>query len=135
MTFKLTTKDKYYPLLQELTYIRPLRMLSPASFWSGPTTSPTTENSCHAGWGKITGLGETITCMGLKQDSAFGTGPWKYDGTQANGDAHFSRNTDHWFGSPQVEKIVVKKYADAAAVNKALLDGTLDAVVGAGVLA
>ena len=32
--FVLTTKDTYYPLIQELSYIRPLRMLSPAMFTS-----------------------------------------------------------------------------------------------------
>ena len=42
-TFVLTTKTPYYPLLQELTYIRPLRMLSPTAFAG---TDPVTENSC-----------------------------------------------------------------------------------------
>ena len=31
-TFVLATKSKYAPLLQELSFIRPLHMLSPASF-------------------------------------------------------------------------------------------------------
>merc|ERR1719424_1809146 len=74
--FVLTTKGKYYPLLQELTYIRPLRMLSPAMFASGISTDPKTENSCHKPWGNITGLGETITCAGIKDVS--GTGPFRY---------------------------------------------------------
>jgi ABC-type transport system substrate-binding protein len=131
-TFVLTTKDKYYPLLQELTYIRPLRMLSPTMFQNGITTSPVTDNSCHKGWGSITGLGETITCGGIK--GASGTGPFKYVKTETNGDALFNRNTDWWSTVPQVETMLVKKYASAAAVMAALLDGSLDAVLGAGVL-
>ena len=32
LVFAIETKDKYYPILQELSFIRPLRMLSPAAF-------------------------------------------------------------------------------------------------------
>ena len=48
----LTTRDKYYPLLQELTYIRPLRMLSPAMFVGGLESDPYTQNSCPCGMGQ-----------------------------------------------------------------------------------
>jgi len=130
--FVVTTKDKYYPLLQELTYIRPLRMLSPAKFASGSTTDPKTQNSCHAGWGSITGNGETITCAGIT--GASGTGPFRYIETLSNGDAKFERNAAHWRSAPQVETIILKKYADSSQVMAALLAGSLDAVMGAGVL-
>eukprot|EP00933_Yihiella_yeosuensis_P026963 TRINITY_DN20915_c0_g1_i1.p1 TRINITY_DN20915_c0_g1~~TRINITY_DN20915_c0_g1_i1.p1 ORF type:complete len:611 (-),score=116.45 TRINITY_DN20915_c0_g1_i1:192-1862(-) len=130
--FVLTTKSKYYPLLQELTYIRPLRMLSPTSFANGMSTDPKTHNSCHKGWGNITGLGETIQCAGIR--NASGTGPFRYIQTLTNGDAKFERNTAHWSSVPQVETVLLKKYADHAAVMKALLDGSLDAVMGSGVL-
>ena len=33
-TFVVTTKDSYYPLLQELSFIRPLRMVKPSSSFS-----------------------------------------------------------------------------------------------------
>jgi len=130
--FVITTKDKYYPFLQELTYIRPLRMLSSAMFASGLSTNPQTENSCHTGWGNITGLGETITCAGIK--GVAGTGPFQYIQTLQNGDVTFDRHVAHWRSTPQVETIIVKKYADHAAVMAALLDGSLDAVMGSGVL-
>ena len=41
----------YFSLQQELCYIRPLRMLSPAMFQGGLTSHHLTQNSCHAGWG------------------------------------------------------------------------------------
>lgn len=129
--FVVTTQDKYYPLLQELTYIRPLRMLSPTMFANGASTDPTTHNSCHAGWGSITGNGETITCAGILGVS--GTGPYRYNETLPNGDVRFDRNEAHR-SQPKVETIIVKKYASHADVMAALQDGTLDAVLGAGVL-
>ena len=54
-TFEVTTNDQYYPLLQELTYIRPLRMLSPAMFIGGAASDPLTQNSCPEGWGTVRG--------------------------------------------------------------------------------
>ena len=129
--FVVTTQDKYYPLLQELTYIRPLRMLSPTMFANGASTDPTTHNSCHAGWGNITGNGETITCAGILGVS--GTGPYRYTETLPNGDVRFDRNEAHR-SQPKIETIIVKKYASHADVMTALQDGTLDAVLGAGVL-
>lgn len=128
--FVLTTRDTYYPLLQELTYIRPLRMLSPTMFASGISTSPVTENSCHAAWGTISGLGEDITCAGIRGIS--GTGPWKYMETQPNGDVQFERHGT--VTGSQVQKIIVKKYSSHSEVMAALLDESLDAVLGGGVL-
>jgi len=130
--FVVTTKGKYYPFLQELSYIRPLRMLSPNSFVNGISTSPKTHNSCHKGWGNITGNGETITCAGIT--SVSGTGPFSYVETLGNGDATFNRHAQYWHSVPEVESIVVKKFATSAEVMAALQAGTLDAVMGAGVL-
>jgi ABC-type transport system substrate-binding protein len=131
-TFIVNTKDKYYPLLQELTYIRPLRMLSGPAFKNGITTDPNTANSCHAGWGTISGNGDTITCAGIIAVS--GTGPFRFVETRTNGDAQLVAHTSHWRSVPQVTSIILKKYASHAAVMAALLDGSLDAVLGAGVL-
>jgi len=131
--FVVNTQDKYYPLLQELTYIRPLRMLSPAKFAHGITTSAVTNNTCCCNR-DATGNGQTIRCTGITSNVAAGTGPFSYVETRTNGDAHFTRHTAHWRSVPQIENILVKKYATAAAVMAALLDGSLDAVMGAGVL-
>jgi ABC-type transport system substrate-binding protein len=65
MTFAITTRTKYYPLLQELSYIRPLRMLSPSAFVGG--ADPVAENSCPADWGDVATPDGTkkVTCVGI----------------------------------------------------------------------
>ena len=146
-TLVLTTKGKYYPLLQELTYIRPMRMLSGEKFACGPTSDAYTCNSCPGGWGNITSTatpaGKTIECKGTT--GIAGTGRWIYSSTESevvNGEdvvksVTFKRNPTHWDASSAqgvVEQIKLVAYADHAAVKAALLDGSLDAVVGAGVL-
>lgn len=139
----LTTKDKYYPLLQELTYIRPLRMLSPAMFVDGLDSDPYTQNSCHVGWGNVTLEGsQPVVCAGILGVS--GTGPWKHEGPVTElGDEGpemteevFQRNADHWAGATAggVERLRLVRYPDHAAVKQALLDGSLDVVVGSGPL-
>ena len=145
-TFEITLNNKYYPLLQELSYIRPLRMLSPAKFVGGASSNPLTQNSCPTGWndatsGKIAGTGGNpdIVCAGITGIVNAGTGRWKYVETtnDANGDVatvKFARNTAHWDASAEAEEVTLVAYATAALVKAALTDGTLDAVVGAGVL-
>merc|ERR1712054_603798 len=140
MTFVLETEGKYYPFLQELTYIRPLRMLSPASFVGGANSDPLTQNSCHVGWGTATLDGVTVTCAGITAPS--GTGPWKYISTQYTDESQetvdqvqFAAFADHWRAAPSISTLIVKRYETPAAVKAALLDGSLDVVVGSGVLA
>lgn len=140
----LTTREKYYPLLQELTYIRPLRMLSPAMFVGGLQSDPYTQNSCHAGWGNITGAldsgDRTVQCVGSLGIS--GTGPWMYEQTTLKSESEevqevsFLRHADHWAGvaADGVERLRLVRYEDHAAVKTALLQGTLDVVVGSGPL-
>jgi len=136
--FVVTTRDQYYPLLQELSYIRPLRMLSPAKFHGGLTSDPLTQNSCHAGWGNITHGGVTVTCRGIL--GVAGTGRWALNATISTGggvqEVVFQRNTDHWDPAPgdAVERLRLVRYASHDTVKAALLAGTLDVVVGSGVL-
>ena len=138
--FEITTGKKYYPLLQELTYIRPLRMLSPNKFVGGPTSDPYTSNSCPVGWGTIThsdGGGPSIECKGTTGIS--GTGRWQYVETVKNGDdvqeVIFKRNDKHWDASSDaVEFVKLVHYGTHDDVKNALLDGSLDAVIGDGVL-
>jgi nickel transport system substrate-binding protein len=127
----VTTKDKYYPLLQELTYIRPLRMLSPASFKNGPSTDAMTENSCNVE-ASDDDYHEGVTCAGITGPS--GTGPYQYIETMPNGDVKFKSNSAYWRGAPQILEITVKKFQTNDGVMAALLDGSLDAVMGADVL-
>jgi len=74
----------YYPFLQELSVIRPLRMLSPGSFFNGSDTDKTTQNSCPLKWNNAEGFlipppgyTPTVKCVGVR--SSHGTGPWKFD--------------------------------------------------------
>ena len=147
LTFTLETTGKYYPLLQELSLIRPLRMLSPASFVGGASSDPLTQNSCHVGWNPedgstIDGNGASLTCAGITAVS--GTGPWTYDNTagttyESDGETvdfvTFNAFANYWGGAPSVGSVKVQRYADSAAVKAALIDGTLDVVIGSGVLA
>ena len=132
----VTTKTKYYPLLQEMCYIRPLRFLSPAKFVGGASSDPLTQNSCHGG--PFTAFGLTVTCAGIQAPA--GTGRWRYDQTTKKTDGTvqeviFQRNTAHWApASGDVETLRLVHYDSHDAVKAALVDGTLDLVVGGGVL-
>lgn len=139
-TFVVVTKSVYYPFLQELSFIRPLRMLSPAAF---ADLDPITGNSCHVGWGNVTSSegGTSITCAGIQNIS--GTGPFMFgsrisstdaDGTTVDDEVVFLRNGNYWGGVPSIEQLVVVRHETAEEVKNALLDGSLDAVWGSGVL-
>ena len=167
-TFVLTTNSKYYPLLQELTFIRPLRMQSPAIFFNGASSNSLTENSCYPGTNTIDDVvdisvgdyaDEDITCKGTKggiadcvrtagtwscvpsSGNVSGTGRWIYHRTETDSDGkmksvHFKINVNHW-DAPSgnyVEELKVVYYDTEAKIKAALLDGSLDAVLGADVL-
>ena len=140
-TFVLNTKKAYYPLLQELSYIRPLRMLSPNAFVGGAASDPYTQNSCPTGWGTVAATADhaEVTCAGTT--AIAGTGPFMFESRTANADnadhddlVVFAANTDYWGGAPDIEELRVVRYDSAAAVYDALVAGELDAVLGAGVL-
>ena len=140
MTFVLESETAYYPLLQELTYIRPLVMLSPLGFVNGLDTSPETDNSCRVSWGTIVSSdnSSTITCAGTVAIS--GTGPFKFVSRKINAttgfddEVIFARNDDYWGGTPDIEQVTVVRYTDPAVVKEDLLNGDLDMVLGSGVL-
>lgn len=93
-TFVLVASKPYYPLLQELTYIRPLRMLSPDAFADGITTSPVTKNSCPAGWGTVDGTDDypAVECVGTLYPS--GTGPFKFESREKIAPNNVDNSTD-----------------------------------------
>ena len=77
----------------------------------------------------------SVTCAGIRSIS--GTGPFKFVSRTTNTDGLddlFARNDKYWDGVPDVEILNVVRYDNADAVKQALLDGTLDLVIGAGVL-
>lgn len=134
--FMLTTTTPYAGVLQELSFTRPLRMLSPSSFMSSASDSWRSQNSCPVGWGTKTAGTVTITCAGIK--SPAGTGPFKFVSRTKTGDNDaevvFQQNTAYWKGVPDIEFLIIKRFQTASAVAAALKSGVLDMVAGDGVL-
>ena len=134
--FVLETKDQFYPLLQELTYIRPLTFAAASAFAEGLDSHPDQHNSCQSGASGYSEIQDTITCAGLK--APLGTGPFKLvkqtteDGIDTM--AIFARHDDYWGGAPQIEFLHLKYYASNEDVNSALLSGELDMALGIGPL-
>ena len=129
--FVLETKEKYYPLLQELTYIRPLTFAAATAFAKGFNSDPDTHNSCNPGdFGgkKWDHLEQNITCAGLKP---YGTGPFKVVNVE---EGVFARHSDYWGQVPDIESLHLKKYDSTDAVEKDLLSGKLDMALGVGPL-
>mmetsp|Transcript_29826 Transcript_29826/g.43410 ORF Transcript_29826/g.43410 Transcript_29826/m.43410 type:complete len:594 (-) Transcript_29826:135-1916(-) len=138
--FVLETSEPFYPLLQELTYIRPLTMASPNTFASGLDSHPELENSCNPGaskWKNIEAI-EDFNCAGLA--ASIGTGPFEFVSREANdngtGDKSvlFARHDDYWGPKPEIELVELKAYEDTDAVEAALLSGELDMALGIGPL-
>jgi ABC-type transport system substrate-binding protein len=120
------TGGEYSNMLQELTFIRPARMLAPAAFMSSAADSWMTHNSCPTGWGEIsTADGSvTITCVGTTGEP-FGTGPFKFASRTLDADGNdeeavFHRFDEYWGGAPDIEVLIVKNYATAAEVFSAI---------------
>ncbi|MGF9979273.1 nickel ABC transporter substrate-binding protein [Viridibacillus arvi] len=109
-TFKLTLHNSYYPTLQELTYIRPLRFVGEAAF---PDSQDTFKD-------------------GLK--SQIGTGPWILSEYKKNEFAVFTRNEKYWGTKPKVDKVVVKVITDGESRVLAFEKNELDFIFGNGVI-
>ncbi|KAL7461064.1 hypothetical protein ACHAXS_001501 [Conticribra weissflogii] len=136
----LETSDRFYPLLQELTYIRPLRFASPSAFAMGLDSHPDLHNSCEpgnfgSGWEY---LEDEVDCMGLS--APIGTGPLKFvsrlsneDGTIDN-EVVFERNDNYWGQKPGFKTITVLHYDSQEDVESALKSGELDMALGIGPL-
>lgn len=109
-TFKLTLHNSYYPTLQELTYVRPLRFVGEAAF-------PNSQNTFKDG---------------LK--SPIGTGPWVLSEYKKNEFAVFKRNEHYWGSKPKVDKVVVKVITDGESRVLAFEKKELDFIFGNGVI-
>jgi len=139
-TFVVKLSEVYYPFLQELSLIRPLRMLSPQSFANGPASDPVTDNSCPLRWDRpvnVDGTASSVRCKGVR--SFHGTGPWIFSGNTLRQDGSISemkflKNPNHWAAQGNIEELIVRNYNTSELVEAALLDGSLDMVVGARVL-
>lgn len=135
----LETTTNFYPLLQELTYIRPLRFASPSAFAEGHGSNPDEHNSCEPGdfGSKWDYLEESVNCMGLT--APIGTGPWKYKSRTSSEDGSddsvvFEHNDQYWGQKPGIETLTAVRYDTTEDVEAALKAGTLDMAMGIGPL-
>lgn len=137
--FVLETNKAFYPLLQELTYIRPLTIAAPSSFANGVDSHPEQENSCNPGsakWEDIEAI-EGFNCAGLT--APIGTGPFKYVSREQNEDGTdetvlFARHDEYWGAIPEIEFMELKSFESTKLVEEALLSGELDMALGIGPL-
>lgn len=105
-TFRLTMKNAYYPTLQELCLIRPMRFMSPAAMPDDGNTS-----------------------KGIKK--AVGTGPWVLVETKKGEFDLFERNEKYWGTKPKFKKVLVKVIPDPNTRAVALQTGEIDLIHGA----
>ncbi|WP_347552925.1 nickel ABC transporter substrate-binding protein (plasmid) [Pseudalkalibacillus hwajinpoensis] len=108
-TFKFTLKEPYYPTIQELAVVRPVRFLGEAGFPESGDTSK--------------GVAKPI-----------GTGPWVLDEHKVDEFTIFKRNENYWGELPKVEKVKVKIIPDAETRVLAFEKGELDLLYGEGVI-
>nr|WP_175639411.1 nickel ABC transporter substrate-binding protein [Metabacillus schmidteae] len=106
-TFKLTLKEPYYPTIQELAVVRPVRFLGEAGFPEDGDTSK--------------GVVDPV-----------GTGPWVLEEYKTDEFAVFKRNENYWGELPKEEKITVKIIPDAETRVLALEKGEIDLIYGEG---
>ncbi len=108
-TFKLTLTEPYYPTIQELAVVRPVRFLGEAGFPKDGDTSKGVEKP-------------------------IGTGPWILEEYKVDEYAIFKRNDNYWGEIPSVEQIKVKIIPDAETRVLAFEKGDLDLLYGEGVI-
>jgi nickel transport system substrate-binding protein len=108
-TFKLVLKEAYYPTIQELAVVRPVRFLGEAGFPQDGDTSKGVEES-------------------------IGTGPWVLAEHKVDEYAIFKRNENYWGELPTVEQIKVKVIPDAETHVLAFEKGELDLIYGEGII-
>ncbi|MEV5580512.1 ABC transporter substrate-binding protein [Streptomyces parvus] len=100
-TVTLTLSEPYEPLLQELSIIRPVRLLSPRAATADGTFK-----------------------------KAVGTGAWKLESNSATG-AKLIRNDDYWGTRPKLERVEFKVIPDSQARLDALSNREIDLIGGA----
>lgn len=108
-TFQITLTEPYYPTIQELAVVRPVRFLGEAGF---PKDSDTSNGI----------------------EKAIGTGPWILDEHKVDEYAVYKRNENYWGDKPEVEKIMVKVIPDAETRVLAFEKGDVDLIYGEGAI-
>lgn len=108
-TFKITLKNAYYPLLQDLTLVRPFRFLGEMGFPDDGNT--------------VNGIKEPI-----------GTGPWMLKEYKRDEYAIFERNENYWGELPNVEEVMVRVIPDGEARVLAFENKEIDLILGTGLI-
>lgn len=106
LTVNIITKKPYYPILQELSLVRPVRFLAPAGF---PASGNTAEGIA----------------------SPIGTGPWMLSESVLGQYDVFVRNETYWGDKPAFESVKVKVIADPNTRAIAFQTGEIDLIYGA----
>ena len=99
-TVVLTLSESYYPAIQDLTLVRPVRFLSSEG---------------------VDSAGEFA--------SAIGTGPWQVE-SLSDTRAVLSRNEAYWGEKPELDELVIEVILDAQTRVAALLSGEVDVIGG-----
>ncbi|GAA5232707.1 nickel ABC transporter, nickel/metallophore periplasmic binding protein [Verticiella sediminum] len=106
-TVEFVFKSAYYPVLQELALVRPMRFMAPSAF--------------GADGGTRNGIRAPI-----------GTGPWKHVETRLGEYDVFERNDGYWGKPAGYQRVVVKVIPDPTSRAIALQTGEVDLVYGMG---
>jgi len=106
-TFQLNLKHSYYPTLQELCLIRPMRFLSPSGFPENGDTSKTIK-------------------------APIGTGPWKLVEIRRGEYDLFEANDLYWGTKPLFKRLIVKVIPDSDGRAVAFDTGEIDLIYGSG---
>jgi len=104
-TIKLHFNTNYYPILTELTYPRPVRIISPSA---------------------VTPAGD----LNGKFVKPIGTGPWMVESYSKDQQAVLVRNPNYWGDMPKLSKIVLKVIPDPQTRVLALQSGEVDLAGG-----
>jgi len=108
-TIRLQLDEPYYPVLNELAFVRPFRFLGDNGFPKGDATNKS-----------------------LK--APIGTGPWVLTEYKKDEYAIFSRNEHYWGEKPLVDKIKVKIIPDSESMSLAFENEELDLIYGRGII-
>lgn len=104
-TIKMTFKKAYYPFLTELSFARPVRIISPTAV--EPAGNPA---------GKFV--------------KAIGTGAWMAESYKTDQEAVLVRNPYYWGEKPKLAKIILKVIPDPQSRVLALQNGSVDLAGG-----
>ena len=108
-TIRLQLDEPYYPVLNELAFVRPFRFLGDNGFPQGDATKDSIK-------------------------APIGTGPWVLTDYKKDEYALFSRNENYWGEKPLVDQIKVKIIPDSESISLAFENEELDLIYGRGII-